>query len=76
MKETLADEVSITCWGFMLWFDWRRGALTTVGPDDQATQDHHFKGAAQLGQAHQTPSDEGKQVVNEHGFPPGKHVQI
>lgn len=66
------DETEASCWGSVLRLDWRSGALTTVGPDDQATQDHHFKGAAQLGQTHQTSSDEGKQVVNEHGLPPGK----
>lgn len=34
---------------FFLWLDWRSGALTAVRPDDQATQHHHLKGAAQLG---------------------------
>lgn len=46
--------------------------LTAVGADDKASEDHHFEGAAELGQPHQTPADEGEQVVYEHGFPPGK----
>lgn len=44
--------------------------LTTVCTDDESSQNHHLEGPADLGHAHQTSSDEGKQVVNEHGFPP------
>lgn len=46
--------------------------LTTVCTDDEASQDHHLKGPADFGHAHQTSSDEGKQVVYEHGFPPDR----
>lgn len=46
--------------------------LTTVGSNDKSSQDHHFKGAAELAHAHQTATDEGQQVIYEHGFPPAK----
>lgn len=52
-------------------FDPIRKALATVGANDEASEDHHLEGAAQLGKRHQTPPDEGKHVVDEHGFSPG-----
>lgn len=71
MKQTLAEDVtriSDQCCEFR----GKSEALTTVGPDHKATHDHHLEGTAEFGQAHQTPSDEGEHVVNEHGFPPRK----
>lgn len=50
------------------------GVLTAVDTNDKAPEDQHFEGAAELGQPHQTPTNEGKHVVYEHGFPPGKYT--
>lgn len=52
-------------------FDFNTKALATVGANDEAPKDHHLEGATQLGKRHQTPADEGKHVVDEHGFSPG-----
>lgn len=51
--------------------NFNRKELTTVGTNYETSEDHHLKGATKLGQPHQTPSDEGKRVVYEHGFSPG-----
>lgn len=53
------------------YFNFNRKALTTVGANNETSEDHHLKGATKLGQPHQTPPDEGKHVVYEHGFSPG-----
>lgn len=49
------------------------GGLTTVCTDDKTSKDHHFEGAAELGESHQAPTNEGEQVVYEHAFPPAEN---